>query len=80
VATPKGTLLQTVEIKSGQTVTPDTIRAGRRSAAFAGEEALEPWLVHGGEEQYQRSGVNVISWRGVPAVASSRGGDGQNAG
>lgn len=73
VATPQGMRLQTVEIKSGRTVTPDTIRAGRRSAAFAPEEALTPWLVHGGEEQYQRGGVNVVSWQGVPAVARDRG-------
>ncbi len=73
VATPQGLRLQTVEIKSGQTVTPDTIRAGQRSAAFAPHEALAPCLVHGGEEQYQRSGVNVISWQGVPALAGGRG-------
>ncbi len=77
VATPQGARLQTVEIKSGQTVTPDTIRAGQRSAAFAREEALAPWLVHGGEDQYQRSGVNVISWKGVPAAAGTRGAAGQ---
>ena len=76
VATPQGLRLQTVEIKSGQTVTPDTIRAGQRSAAFARDEALMPWLVHGGEEQYQRSGVDVISWQGVPALAAGRGEEG----
>jgi hypothetical protein len=62
-----GTGLQAVEIKSGQTVTSDYIKAGQRAAAFAGGEALIPWLVHGGEDNYQRSGVTVIGWRQLAA-------------
>lgn len=57
--------LQTVEIKSGRTVTTDYIRAGQKSSRFAGEEALPPWLVYGGEESYERSGVCVVSWRDI---------------
>lgn len=58
-----GGRLQTVEIKSGSTVTPDYIRAGQKSAHFAGDEALMPWLIHGGELRYERSGVQVMGWR-----------------
>ncbi|MFT4178846.1 MAG: ATP-binding protein [Thermomonas sp.] len=58
-----GGKLQPVEIKSGATVTPDYIRAGQKAARFAGEEALLPWLVHGGSDAYERSGVRVIGWR-----------------
>lgn len=54
---------QPVEIKSGATVTPDYIRAGRKAARFAGAEALPPWLVHGGDETYERSGVRAVGWR-----------------
>lgn len=57
--------LQTVEIKSGQTVTVDYIRAGQKSSRFAGEEALTPWLIYGGEQSYERSGVQVIGWKGL---------------
>jgi uncharacterized protein len=60
--------LQTVEIKSGATVTADYIRAGLRSSRFAGSEALTPWLVHGGADTYRRSGVEVIGWRDLPQV------------
>jgi predicted AAA+ superfamily ATPase len=60
-----GNRLQTIEIKSGRTVTPDYIRAGLKSARFAGGEALAPWLIHGGDQDYERSGVRVIGWRGV---------------
>lgn len=55
--------LQPIEIKSGATVTSDYIKAGQKAAKFAGDEALTPWLVHGGEDNYQRSGVDVIGWR-----------------
>jgi len=58
--------LQTVEIKSGATVTPDYIRAGLKSAHFAGGEARMPWLIHGGADSYVRSGVEVIGWRDLP--------------
>lgn len=60
-----GVGLQAVEIKSGQTVTSDYIRAGKRATAFVkdGTEILTPWLVHGGEDNYLRSGVEAIGWR-----------------
>lgn len=58
-----GGRIQPVEIKSGQTVTSDYIRAGQKAGRIAGEEALAPWLIHGGTESYTRSGVQVRSWR-----------------
>jgi len=57
-----GDKLQPVEIKSGQTVTPDYIRAGQKAGRIAGAEALTPWLIHGGDDDYERSGVQVKSW------------------
>lgn len=64
----RGTRLQMVEIKSGQTVTSDYIRAGQRAIRMAENEALEPWLIYGGEESYERSGVRVIGWRDVCSI------------
>ncbi|NTW69757.1 MAG: hypothetical protein HGB23_07890 [Chlorobiaceae bacterium] len=52
-----------MEIKSGQTITSDYIRAGQKAARFAGEEALQPWLIYGGDDAYERSGVTIMSWR-----------------
>jgi hypothetical protein len=52
-----------VEIKSGQTVTSDYIRAAQKSIRFAEEEALMPWLIHGGEDTYERDGVHVMGWK-----------------
>jgi predicted AAA+ superfamily ATPase len=58
-----GTKLQPVEIKSGQTITSDYIRAGQKAARFAGEEALQPWLIYSGDDSYERGGITVMSWR-----------------
>lgn len=60
--------LQLVEIKSGQTITPDYIRAGQRVGRIAGEEALMPWLIHGGTDDYERSGVRVVPWRALASI------------
>ncbi len=65
-----GTRLQPVEIKSGQTVTRDYINAGRASARFAGKEALPPWLIYGGNESYERSGLRVLGWRDITAAVA----------
>ena len=59
--------LQPVEIKAGRTVTADYLRAAHKAARIAGEDADAPWLVYGSNESYERSGVRVISWRGIPA-------------
>ncbi len=65
-----GAGLQPIEIKSGQTVTGDYIRAGQKSARFAAHEALMPWLIHGGADCYERSGVKVMGWRSLMAGVS----------
>nr|WP_245153525.1 ATP-binding protein [Chlorobaculum sp. 24CR] len=60
-----GAKLQPVEIKSGSTVTSDYIKAGQRAGKFATEETDSPWLIYGGDESYERSGVKVVGWRDV---------------
>lgn len=62
--------LQPVEIKSGRTVTADYVRAGQKAGRFAGDEALQPWLVYGGEDSYDRSGVHVVGWRDINQLQS----------
>ena len=58
--------LQPIEIKSGKTVTSDYIRAGKRASLFSVENALQPWLIYGGDESYERSGIQAIGWRDIP--------------
>ena len=60
-----GTDLQPIEIKSGRTVTTDYIRAAQKAGHIAGDVDRIPWLVHGGEDAYERSGVRVVGWRSL---------------
>lgn len=68
-----GKRLQTVEIKSGQTITTDYIKAGQKAGRIAGDEALVPWLIHGGTDAYERSQVRVVPWRGLVGLRAMRG-------
>jgi len=65
----QGNRLQMVEIKSGQTITSDTVRAGQRATRMAEDEALVPWLIYGGDDTFERSGVKMFGWRDMPTAA-----------
>jgi len=65
--TPAG--LQCVEIKSGQTLTADLIRAGKQANRFVSEPSPAPWLIHGGSDNYTREGVRCISWQRLACPA-----------
>lgn len=67
----QGEHLQMVEIKSGQTITSDTIRAGQRATRMAEDIALPPWLIFGGDETYERSGIKIYGWRDIHAAFNS---------
>jgi uncharacterized protein len=59
--TPAG--LQAIEIKSGRTFAPDWPQAARKWVEFAGDEALPPAIVFGGEGRFDREGCRVLGWR-----------------
>ena len=50
---------------AGKNVTKDYIRAGENAAKFSVENTLQPWLIYGGDESYERSEVQVIGWRRI---------------
>lgn len=54
-----------VEIKSGQTLTPDYFTSLRKWSSIAGPEAAGLHLVFGGDDSFLREGVQVHSWRDV---------------
>jgi predicted AAA+ superfamily ATPase len=58
-----GEQLLPVEIKSGQTFNTDFLAGLKRWTQFAGDAALPPQLVYGGDDNMLRSGVAVQSWR-----------------
>jgi predicted AAA+ superfamily ATPase len=55
--------LQTIEIKSGSTITTDFVKQGKKSSQFAGLEAMEPMLIYGGDESLTRSGIHFQAWQ-----------------
>lgn len=67
--TPAG--LQVVEVKSGQTVTSDYIRAGQKATRMSASITQPPWLVYGGDDHYQRNGITVLGWQQLnPALTT----------
>jgi len=55
--------LQTIEIKSGSTITTDFVKQGKKSNQFAGLDAMAPVLIYGGDESLTRSGIHFQSWQ-----------------
>jgi len=57
--------LQAIEIKSGATFVAEWLSAARKWAGFAGDEALPPWIVYGGDATHVREGARVFGWREI---------------
>jgi len=68
----QGDKLQAIEIKSGATFVPEWLAATRKWQSFAGEAALPPWIVYGGEASYLREGSRIMAWRDM-AKTGERG-------
>lgn len=68
----RGRLLP-VEIKSGATFATDWTIAAQRLATLLGDEALPPWIVHGGQGDLQRQGCRALGWRELAAALAELG-------
>ena len=60
-----GSGLQPVEIKSGMTFSYSWLDAAKRWKAVAGDAALGPWIIHGGDRSFECDGGRVFSWRAL---------------
>jgi len=60
-----GGSLQPVEIKSGMTFSYGWLDAAKRWKAFAGDAALDPWVIHGGDRSFECDGGRGFSWRAL---------------
>jgi uncharacterized protein len=58
-----GDRLQAVEIKSGMTFAFEWLDAARRWKRFAGDEALDPWIIYGGDRSFESESGYIFSWR-----------------
>jgi predicted AAA+ superfamily ATPase len=66
----QGDKLMPVEIKSGQTFTSDFLTGLHKWLRHAGDKALPPHLVYGGDENMTRGGVSVHAWNGMQDTTS----------
>lgn len=63
--------LQPVEIKSGATLAPDWLDGIRKWTALAGDDAVNPTLVYGGETTWAEDPATVIPWNKIAGLADS---------
>lgn len=61
--TPQG--LQAIEVKSGSTFASDWPNAANKWRSFAGEQALTPIVVYGGNDFYARDSCRLVSWQNL---------------
>jgi len=73
VLVEKGEKLQPIEIKSGKTLNADYFKGLKKWIDFAGNTAVDPLLIYGGDSSQTRSGIRVLSWndRGIMDIAIS---------
>lgn len=67
----EGDKLDPVEIKSGQTVTPDFFKGLSRWLDKADKQAGQPWLIYGGSQQQTRQGIRIIPWQEIHCLAKN---------
>lgn len=62
VIVEQGVSLKPIEIKAGKTVTRDSFAGIEKWKALAGNAAIDPTLIYGGDQEYSHNGVKVIGW------------------
>lgn len=65
VLVEEGDTLIPVEIKSGQTITQNYFAGLKKWQKISGSIDEVQYLVYGGDENQQRSGVKILSWRSI---------------
>jgi predicted AAA+ superfamily ATPase len=69
VLAEKSGKLMPVEIKSGSTIGSDWTTGLERWLELAGEEAIEPGLIYGGDTKWKDHGVEILPWKSVSSLA-----------
>lgn len=64
----RGDVVLPVEVKSGQTVTPEFFTRLRRWLEIAGAAAGRPWIVYGGDRGQSRQEAEVLPWREIRSL------------
>jgi predicted AAA+ superfamily ATPase len=61
--------LMPIEIKSGATIGKDWATGLQGWLELAGDEAMDPTLIYGGEVVWQKQEVNIIPWKAIDSLA-----------
>ena len=61
----RGSKLLPIEVKSGETLSSDSFKGLKYYTGLAGNKTSVPVLIYGGNENYIRSGIQVLSWRNL---------------
>lgn len=69
----QGPQLIPVEIKSGATVARDFFVGLEKWMALSGNLGIDPLLIYGGENSYQRKRVRVFGWKDLPEALRDEG-------
>jgi len=64
----QGGKLRPVEIKSGRTLTRDSFTGLEKWLTIAADNAMQPLLVYGGDDNYHHKGIQVLSWKNVDEI------------
>lgn len=63
--------LMPIEIKSGSTLATDWFKGIRQWLALAGEDAITPSLIYGGETPWEENGITAIPWEKTETLSHS---------
>ena len=66
IETPGG--LRTIEIKSGSTVASDWMDGLKKWQKLAHSEAQPPCIVYGGQDSYEREGIQITGWQNIASL------------
>jgi len=61
----EGEKLRPIEIKSGQTISSEHFAGLATWQRYAGDAGAPPALIYAGDDNYLRSGVQVVSWHAI---------------
>ena len=57
----KGNILEAIEIKSGETFSPDFLKGINHFQSLGLKEEIRPQVIYGGEKSIQYKGINILS-------------------
>jgi predicted AAA+ superfamily ATPase len=66
----RGDDLTPVEIKSGQTIAPDSFAGLTQWLALSGDPGHRAWLVYGGDREHRKDNVGILPWTAPTAAIS----------